>query len=107
MAVALADIFPNATHGEFVRAMQPALLDLARECRVVLEGVRAWLVSRHCFRVDGPAYLYIPMSTIIDRRATTSATASASGASGTGGAGGRGRPGPGIGGRRRATGACR
>lgn len=38
MAVALQDIFPNATHGEFVRAMQPALWELARECRVVLEG---------------------------------------------------------------------
>lgn len=42
MAVALVDIFPNATHGEFVRVMQPALLDLARECRVVLEGVRGF-----------------------------------------------------------------
>ncbi len=38
MAVALGDIFPNATHGEFVRAMQPSLLELARDCRTVLEG---------------------------------------------------------------------
>jgi hypothetical protein len=38
MAVAVSDIFPNHTHAEFVRAMQPALLELAAECRVVLEG---------------------------------------------------------------------
>eukprot|EP00624_Nannochloropsis_granulata_P003238 evm.model.NODE_2639_length_36550_cov_21.569138.10 len=38
MAVALSDMFPNATHSEFVKAMRPPLLSLVLESKVVLEG---------------------------------------------------------------------
>jgi len=38
MAVALSDMYPNATHSEFVRAMRPPLLALVLESKVVLEG---------------------------------------------------------------------
>jgi len=38
MAVALSDMFPNATHSEFVRAMRPPLLALVLESKIVLEG---------------------------------------------------------------------
>jgi hypothetical protein len=66
MAVALSDMYPNATHSEFVRAMRPGLLDVVTESKKVLEGtcyhlsaaLQYWIQQkwwwRLCYRGRGP-----------------------------------------------------
>lgn len=37
MSTAVLDLYPNATHAQFIQSMKPGLRDLIRECLIVSE----------------------------------------------------------------------
>ncbi len=81
IAVALSDLYPNATHSEFVTAMRPSLLELVVECKAVLQGMCYHVC--HALRVWTPCSLSSSSSPSYQRKRARSRSRSWSSA-GTG-----------------------